>query len=202
MTKNEFRPLLLYLAKGCCVEFDREQVAAWYASLSDLPADAVTVAMDRFVCEHGKWPNIAVVRRFAVAAMHGESRPWSEALEDARKAVRRFGAYGQADARKALDDSTWKAIRSIGGWQKLCDWRTDRSDILNAQFRDSYRDITERAAARRALPEDIRPALAGRQDTEGAERHLSRTAGRLMSLLSDSFSRASDSMTDRSRDAK
>ncbi len=123
MTRNEFKPLLLFIAKGCRVEFDREQVAAWYASLCDLPADSVAVAMARFVCEIGKWPDIATVRRFAVEALNGESRPWSEALEDARKAVRRFGAYRQADARKSLDDSTWKAIQSLGGWQKLCDWR-------------------------------------------------------------------------------
>ncbi|NQV22851.1 MAG: hypothetical protein HQ518_00665 [Rhodopirellula sp.] len=192
MTRSEFKPLLLFLAKGCRVEFDREQVLAWYASLCDLPADAVTVAMARFVCQCGKWPDIATVRRFAVAALHGESKPWSEALEDARKAVRRFGAHGQADARKSLDDVTWKAIQAIGGWQKLCDWRTDRSDILNAQFRDSYRDITERADARRALPQDIRPTLAGRQQTDGAERWLSRKAGRLLSLLTESFSKVLD----------
>lgn len=192
MTRNEFKPLLLFLAKGCRVEFDREQVAAWYASLCDLPADAVTVAMARFVCECGKWPDIATVRRFAVVALHGESRPWSEALEDARKAVRRFGTYGQADARRSLDASTWKAIQSLGGWQKLCDWRTDRSDILNAQFRDSYRDIIERADARRALPQDIRPMIAGSQQADGAERWLSRKAGRLLSLLTESFSKVLD----------
>jgi hypothetical protein len=188
MTKDEFRPLLLFLAKGCRTEFDREQCAAWFAGLCDLPAEAVAAGIGRFVCEVGKWPDIAAIRRFATVAVHGESKPWDQALEETRQAVRRHGLYGQANAWSQFDDATRQTIRALGGWRKLCDWPVDRPDTFTAQFRDIYRGIVERAETRLSLPVDVRPALAGSTTSDGAERWLSGKAGRLWSLLSDSFS--------------
>ena len=187
MTKNEFRPLLLFLAKGCRTEFDRDQVATWFVGLSDLPAPAVAVGISRFVCEVGKWPDIASVRRFADEALHGQSKPWSKALEETRQAVRRHGLYGRGEALAMLDERTRQTLDALGGWQKLCDWPIDQAGILTAQFRDIYQDITRREDSRRALPADIRPNLAG--STDGADRWLSKKAGRLLSLLTSSFSR-------------
>lgn len=187
MTKTEFRPLLLFLAKGCRTEFDREQIAAWFAGLSDLPAEGVAAGIARFLCEVGKWPDIATVRRFAIEADHGEAKSWTKALEETRQAIRRHGIYGQKVALAKLDESTRKTIAALGGWQRLCDWPTDQAGIMTAQFRDIYRDITEREAGRNALPADIRPRLA--DSTDEPDRWLTSKTGRLLRTLTESFSR-------------
>lgn len=187
MTKDEFRPLLLFLAKGCRTEFDRDQCAAWFAGLSDLSAEAATIGIARFVCEVGKWPDIATIRRFADEALNGASKPWNEALEEMRQAVRRYGLYDQTNGLAMLDERTRKTVKALGGWRKICDW-SGPAGVLTAQFRDIFQDISRRADSRRALPVDIRPKLAGSGSTDGAERWLSKKAGWL-SLLTDSFSR-------------
>ena len=187
MTKVEFRPLLLFLAKGCRTEFDREQCAAWFAALSDLSAQAVAAGMARFVCEFGKWPDIATVRRLAAESVHGLSKPWTQALEETRQAVRRFGMYRQADAKRTLDDRSWQVVQALGGWQKLCDWPTDRSGTLTAQFRDVYRDINDRSDTQRALPVELRPMLADATRDDASKRW---SASGLLSLLTRPFSRA------------
>ncbi|MDA1248806.1 MAG: hypothetical protein O2820_06230 [Planctomycetota bacterium] len=189
MTKDEFRPLLLFLAKGCRTEFDRDQISAWFAALSDLPAEAVAVGIARFVCEVGKWPDIANVRRFADEALHGESKPWSKALEETRQAIRQYGLYGRGEALAKLDERTRQTIEALGGWRKICDWPCDQTGIQNAQFRDIYQDISRREDSRRALPADIRPKLTAAGSTDGAERWLSQNAGRWIAALTKPFSR-------------
>ena len=114
MTKDEFRPLMLFLAKGCRTEFDRDQVSAWFAALSDLPAEAVAVGIARFVCEVGNWPNIATIRGFGHEALHGQTKPFSESLEETRQAIRRHGLYGRTEAQATLDERTWKTIKALG----------------------------------------------------------------------------------------
>lgn len=187
MTKAEFRPLLWFLANGCRTEFDRGQCAAWFAGLSDLPTEVVTVGIARFVCEVGQWPDIATVRRFANEARHGLSKSWTKALEETRQAIRRHGLYGQKEALAMFDERTRQTVNSLGGWQKLCDWPIDQSGILTAQFRDIYQDISRRADSHLALPPDIRPKLVS--SINGADRLLSHKAGRWLSRLTNSFSR-------------
>jgi hypothetical protein len=186
MTKDEFRPLLLVLAKGCRVEFDREQCSVWFAALCDLPVDDAASGIARFVCEIGKWPDIATVRRLAVESIHGQTKPWTQALEEIRQAVRRFGLYGQADAQRLLDARTWQTVKALGGWRRLCDLPCDRSTTLTAQFRDIYQDISDRSDKRRALPIEIRPTLVGTTPVDANDR---RTSSGLLSLLTKSFSR-------------
>jgi len=188
MTKTEFRPLVAALAKGCRVEFDREQCLVWLDALCDLPAAAVELAVRRFLCEVGKWPDIATIRRFADEALHGAALPWEQAVSRVLEAVRRHGVYDAQAGLGMLDDRTRLAVKALGGWRRVCDWPADRPETLTAQFRDIYRGISERDVSRRCLPSDVRPTLSGEPSDALATWH-SRKAERLPSLLSDSLSR-------------
>lgn len=161
MTKDEFKTVLKHLAGGCRVEFEPHEVAAWYVSLRDLSAEATAIAVRRFVCEVGKFPDIATIRRFADEAANGSPKMWSDALAEVRQAVRQHGLYGREAALAMLDDASLETIKTLGGWSKLCDWPAESAAALNAQFRDAYTARTGAVQRRRCLPPEVRPALPG-----------------------------------------
>ncbi len=185
MTRDEFKVVIRALARGCRIKFEHEELEIWFALLCDLPADAAAVAVARFVCEVGKWPDIATIRRFADEAANGSAKPWSDALAEVRQAIRRHGFYGRDKALESLDDVTRETVKALGGWAKLCDWPIDSAAAFNAQFRDAYSARTEAIQRRRCLPLEVRPALPG----EAVPTNWLSRAANVLRSVSDAFPR-------------
>lgn len=159
MTRNEFAVALAVLEAGIGKSLSGKQLEVWFNCLSDLPIESLETAITRYLCEGDDWPSIAKIRKLAGAAMHGECILFGESFDRMISAVRHFGFYDEQKARENLDDLTWRTIKSLGGWEAVCDSPTDQRSTLRAQFRMVYESLRDREEKHRALPEAVRPRI-------------------------------------------
>jgi len=173
--RSEFAGVLLLLESGTGHKFDKQSVEAWFVALEDLPLEAFKAGVKRCLQEHeGGFPAIGTVRRFAFEYLDGLPDLSSEAFERAIEAVRRYGSYGATEAKEALDDRTWTAIKRCGGWNWLCEVTPDNRTTIAAQFRKAYESMTERETSQRQLSEDVRPKLQSEENQKRIEQNLNK----------------------------
>ena len=163
------------LEAGTGHKFDHMAIETWFQSVVDLDANSFYAGVKRCLQEHeGGFPAIGMIRRFAFEYLDGLPDLSSEAFERAIEAVRRFGSYGATDAKEALDDRTWTAIKRCGGWNWLCEVTPDNRTTIAAQFRKAYESMTERETSQRQLSEDVRPKLQSDENQKRIEQNLNK----------------------------
>ena len=71
-------------------------------------------------------------------------------------AVRKFGSYNQEKAFSTFSDPIKRAVRNIGGWQKICSTELGREwDFLKRNFIDAYNDFGQEAKEQQLLPAQV-----------------------------------------------
>lgn len=130
-----------------------ESVALWFEELKDLDATVTKTAIRKWVSTN-KWsPSIAELREAVNKITQPKIKDWSEAFEEARQAIRRFGWYNPKDALDSLDELTRETVRRMG-YHDMCMSENHASDRAN--FRDIYNTLAERKKQERQIPEAIR----------------------------------------------
>jgi hypothetical protein len=71
-------------------------------------------------------------------------------------AVRKFGSYNQDKAEATFSDPIKRAVRNVGGWQKICQTELGQSwEFLRKNFISAYKEFNSENREQIMLPESI-----------------------------------------------
>lgn len=133
-----------------------EAVMLWYEQLQDLDYNTTAAALKKWVATN-KWsPSIADIREITSSISNPAIKDWSEAWEEARKAVRRFGRYNPEDAMASLDELTRETVKRMG-YYDLC--ASENHDADRANFRMIYERIAKDRKTENQMPESLKKMI-------------------------------------------
>ncbi len=134
----------------------KESMDLWYRMLKDIPYPVAEAALMKHVST-SKWPpSIAEIRENATEAITPAQADWSEAWEEARKAVQKFGSYQETEALAWMSASTAEAVRRFG-YYDLC--MMENPEVAKAHFRDIYNNIALREKKEAQLPDSLKSVI-------------------------------------------
>lgn len=132
---NKLTALLKGFLNARNVTVDAAGLRMWIDAFSDLPTEAIELALRRFNRECTDHPNPAAVRRYAGAAGLSDDQRALVAWRVVRSSVLRYGAYYSI----SFDDPIiHAAIRAVGGWVNLCTTQHDEMQWKQKQFVEAY----------------------------------------------------------------
>jgi hypothetical protein len=161
LTKPEFVTCLAYLTAGVGKPMTKEQIGVYYDALSDIPLPVLQACCRRAIQEQqDNWlPAVGRIRALAAEALNGllpqTGQEWSAVLA----AIRKFGYPRPAEGMASLSPLAQHAIKSIGGWQTLCN--AENLPVLSAQFRTAYESAATRETQLRQISAELRPTITG-----------------------------------------
>lgn len=178
MDKSETEKLLIYFQKvypNQAKDFDPEtfdfQVTLWQRALAEFSAKECLAIFEYWVNKE-KWPpTLAEFKELAArakkpAAFLSAEKAW-EAVD---YAVRKFGWNNQEKALNSLKPNVVRAIRSIGGWQKICQTNLGQEwDFLKKNFKLAYDEWQEEVQDQALLPENLLARLQEMVNVKGLE---------------------------------
>lgn len=142
-------------------DFDVEklevQVNLWQRSLADCEYRDVVNAFEIWLNTEKYPPTLAefkpVVARFRnPKAFLTPERAW----ETVNTAVRKYGSYNQEGAFATFSEPTKRAVRNVGGWQKICSTELGREwDFLRKNFIDAFNDFGQDVREQELLPASV-----------------------------------------------
>lgn len=156
----------------------QEGMEMWYAMLSDIPLQALSVAFQKHISTSKYPPSIAEIRELATE-QKGGIKDWSEGYGLLKRAIKNFGYYREKEAMKWLAeiDPLTRTIVSRLNYQTLClseDEMTDR-----ANFRMAYENQQKIQAKQNQLPIHLQSqeAINGNRRMEQVTEGLSNALG-------------------------
>lgn len=129
----------------------------WHRSLVDYSWAEVINALEYWVNTEEKPPNLAqfkptLVKLTKPKAFISPERAW-EAVD---LAVRKFGSYNQEQAFATFSEPIKRAVRNVGGWQKICSTELGRDwDFLKKNFMDAFNDFDQEEREQELLPTSV-----------------------------------------------
>lgn len=160
LTKPQWATCAAYLCAGVGRPMGKEQAEVYFDALNDIPFEVLQICCKRAIQEQKEnWlPSVGLIRSFASEVANGmlpqAGQEWNAVLE----AIRKFGYPRQVEGMASLSKLAQQAVRSIGGWQIICD--SDNLPVLSAQFRGAYEASAARESQFRQLSPELRPAIA------------------------------------------
>lgn len=134
----------------------KEAMDLWYEMLKDIPMKVAEVALKKHVAT-SKWPpSIAEIRDLSTGIVTEDAQDWSAAWEEARKAVRKFGSYQEAEALAWMTPSTAETVKRFG-YNDLC--MMENPEVAKAHFRDIYMSIEARSRKDAQIPESLKGVI-------------------------------------------
>ena len=156
-------------------EFDPEvfdfQVKLWQRSLSEYTLLECKMAFEKWVNTQDYPPQLNRFKETLVTTVKPNSIVSPEkAWEDVSDAVRRFGSYGQDKAFQSFSEPIKRAVRNIGGWQKICQTELGKEwDFLRKNFIESYKEFNTSESEQFLLPPDTLRRIQELQRLEEAK---------------------------------
>lgn len=154
-------------------DFDPEtvevQVKLWFRALTDYTLTEALTALEIWANEQKFPPTLAEFKPVIAKLRNPEvfmsaERAWESVL----KAISRFGNPNEARAMEILNEPTKRAIRAVGGWQKICSTPYGRDwDFMRKNFMESYGDFNLDEQEQFLLPTNILKQLQERQKQLG-----------------------------------
>lgn len=142
-------------------EFDHEafevQAKLWYRSLADYNYRDIVTAFEFWINTEKYPPSLAEFKEIVVKIKNPQSNISGErAWEQVNNAVRRFGSYNQDKAFATFSEPIKRAVRNVGGWQKICQTELGREwDFLRKNFIDVYNDFNAENRENELLPTPV-----------------------------------------------
>jgi hypothetical protein len=150
------------------------QVNLWQRSLADCEYRDVVNAFEVWLNTEKYPPTLAefkpIVARFRnPGAFVSPERAW----EAVTIAVRKYGSYNSERAFATFSEPVKRAVRNVGGWQKICQTELGREwDFLRKNFIDAYNDFGQDMKEQELLPVSVLHRLqemAGQKQLETKE---------------------------------
>ena len=134
MEPNEFSKSMAVLAVGMKKPLSKQQMDVWYECLKDLSSQQLQEAVLEFLKAGDDWPTIAKLRRLAgeITPVERATVAWKEVLG----AIRGIGAYESVNFTDLLCNAV---VRSLGGWERICDTTVADMTWLEKDFHQTYR---------------------------------------------------------------
>jgi hypothetical protein len=157
-------------------DFDVEnlevQVNLWQRSLANHEYRDVVNAFEIWLNTEKYPPTLAefkpVVARFRnPTAFVSPERAW----EQVTIAVRKYGSYNSERAFETFSEPIKRAVRNVGGWQKICQTELGRDwDFLRKNFVEAYQDFGQEEREQELLPASVLHRLQQMTDEKKQER--------------------------------
>ena len=141
MTREEFLAGLKVLTMAYSKDMTQEQTAMWYSFFSFDDFQTFRTAIKKLCVTSRFFPSIADIKA-TMAETDLKKISADEAWNDVQIAIQRYGYYRPKEAMESLTDTTQAAIRSLGGFQRVCVREND--DWFRKDFCKIYDDIKGR----------------------------------------------------------
>lgn len=141
MTYPEFLECMAVLALGVGKNMPANQADVWFQVLGDLTAEQLKQAVVRSLREHkfAGFPPMGVLREYAgastspVAITDRAVVAWDRVVD----AIKRHGGYRTVDFDDACINA---AVRTLGGWNSLCETEThELHAFVRQRFAEAYK---------------------------------------------------------------
>lgn len=130
----------------------------WQNLLSDLPVQAVLMAVEKHCICSVYPPTVAEIRTVISEAVHPDLQlAASDAWGEVTRAVRMYGMYQEERALQSLSERTRRVVKSMG-WRELCS--SEEVDVIRGQFRKAYEGISVREKQDALLPDRLKRQIA------------------------------------------
>ena len=141
------------------------KVKLWNRSLADYSYQDCALALEYWVNTQKFQPTLVEFKTLVVSLdSRTSSLSAQKAWEIVDTAVRKFGSYGQEKAFASFDEATKRAVRHVGGWQKICSTELGQSwDFLRKNFISAYEDLSQDQQEQQLLPPQILERLEAMQ---------------------------------------
>ena len=158
MTREEFLAGLKVLTMAYSKDMTQDQTAMWYSFFSDDDFNVFRKAVKKVCVTSRFFPSIADIKT-AMAETDLNRISSDQAWDSVQYAISRYGYYRPAEAMESLTTETKAAVRSLGGFQRLC--QQENTEWLRKDFCKIYddmkgRDITKYATGDLISIADIR----------------------------------------------
>ena len=158
MTREEFLKGILFLTTADSKELSQEQVGIWYSFFERDNFESFRTAIKKVCVTSRFFPSIADIKT-AMAETDLNRISSDQAWDSVQYAISRYGYYRPAEAMESLTPETKAAVRSLGGFQRLC--QQENTEWLRKDFCKIYddmkgRDITKYATGDLITIADIR----------------------------------------------
>lgn len=140
----------------------------WNRSLADYSYQDCALALEYWINTEEFQPSLVKFKKLVVA-LDSRTNSFSaqKAWETVDMAVRKFGSYGQEKAFASFDESTKRAVRHVGGWQKICLTELGQSwDFLRKNFISAYEELSQDQQKQQLLPPQILERLEAMQEEQ------------------------------------
>lgn len=160
MNRQEFAMLSMalktYYPKENLLPNDKA-MELWYEQLKDIPYRVAETGLKKWVALN-KWsPSIADIREMATSISHGDIKEWSEAWEEVRRAMSKYGSYNSREALESMTPLTRKATQRIG-FTNLC--MSENEPTSRANFRMIYEALAEREKKDAQISQPLKQLIA------------------------------------------
>lgn len=147
MTKPEFLTVMAYLeaGKGCSKPVSRAQAEIYWDFFGAVSAQAFQAAA-KLALSEGEFPilpSVATLLRH-INRVTGVARIEDRAIDayqEAADAARRLGSYASV---LFADPFIHPAVRSLGSWQRFCEWPSSDTHWRQKAFLEAYAREVER----------------------------------------------------------
>ena len=139
---------------------DMASVNVWYELLKDIEYKVANMAIQMYAQSNKFPPTVAEIREASAKLIHGETKDWSKAWEEACRAMSRFGRDRKSEAYKTLDERTRRVIDRLG-YRNLC--MSENIGVDRANFRSIYETLVQRDKEMSKLSPQIQEMLSGSQ---------------------------------------
>jgi hypothetical protein len=133
------------------------QAKMWQRALVDVPLNEAATIFEIWVNTEERPPTLAAFKKLLAKNKNPELFQSAEtAWETVDYAVRKYGWNNELKALETFSEPTKRAVRNIGGWQKICqtplgnEWNFLRKDFINV-----YEDFSQNQKEEKLLPTQI-----------------------------------------------
>ena len=130
--------LILQTSYPFMKEPSEEQAKIWLSFFANVSPDDFLMAIREHVAGNKHIPTISEINDI----LNGSNSTWELGWRKVREAIRRFGSYNTAEAKRFLG-KYWQVAEVIG-WNTLCTCNSDEMVAHRANFRLAYENIKKR----------------------------------------------------------
>ena len=128
----------------------------WYNQLQDIPYNVAEATLNKWVAIE-KWsPSIADIRQLATELVNGVTKDWGDGWEQVDFAIRRYGAYREAEALESMDELTRQVVKRLG-FKNICLSENLQNDRAN--FRMIYEQLAQRKEKEAVIPDKLKQLI-------------------------------------------
>ena len=144
------------------------QASVWQRSLEKFTSLEAKMAFETWINTQIFPPTLAEFKELLVKTIKPEALMSPERAWDiVSEAVRRFGSHNQEAAFKTFSEPIKKAVRNVGGWQKICQTELGKEwDWLRKNFMETFKDYNTEEDNQFLLPPDTLRRIQELRDEE------------------------------------